>query len=214
MNTKIANAASIYFETLFELNQKLILLCGKGNENFEDDKTLLDVIHNIPRVIPFGSQKGKTDVCIQNKNGLLEFKDEVSYLEVDYKAMIEKHQDTLVRIKQIRNKSEHIMHRATVSALLWDSHHSYHFTYDFNFIDPSDNGADMVSIELDELIALVKDLNVLFSKLQNDIQTMARDMNLTDTKFYDKVSSFDFSDFNRVYDSELLGLLGKIIVGY
>ena len=81
MNIVIANSLSIYFETLFELNQKLIVVCGKGNENFENDKTLLDVLHNIPKLIPLKFNNRRLEII---SDGLLEYGDEINYLKNDY----------------------------------------------------------------------------------------------------------------------------------
>lgn len=214
MNIEIANALSIYFETLFELNQKLLIVCGKGNENFEKDKTLLDVLHDIPRMIPFSRAKEKKEVCIQNRNGLLSYRDEIKYLKPDYESIINDHQDILMKVNLVRNKAEHNMHLATVQALVWNFSHSYDFTYDLSSDISPNEDRKIVSISSDELIDLIKSLNLLFSRLQNDVKIWARQNGLTNDHYYSKISSFDFNDFNKIYDSKLFWVVGKVLAGY
>lgn len=218
MNLEIANALSIYFKTLFVMNQRLIIVCGMGDKNFEDDKTFLDILHDIPRMIPFSTQKGKTGVHIQNRNGLLEFGDKIDYLKSDYETIIANHQDTLIRVNRIRNKSEHNMHRAAVRSLHWHNRQSCDFTYDlkynlegYTYAVEKEKG---ISINSDELINLFKDLNLLFSKLQKDVITFAQENNLGSYAYTERLSRFDFADFNQIYDSELLRIVCKVMVGY
>ena len=106
------------------------------------------------------------------------------------------------------------MHRATVRSLVWDSFYSYDFTYDLSSNNNPNEKSGIVSINSNDLIDLVKSLNFLFSRLQNDVKTYARQNGLTNDHYYNKISSFDFNDFNKIYDSELFWLVGKVIAGY
>ena len=82
MNQNIAISLIGYFETLHIMNQKLIILCGDVfHHNFESRKILLDIIQDIPRVLPYSYDKKRNVLHYKNQDGLLEFKDELVYLE-------------------------------------------------------------------------------------------------------------------------------------
>ena len=54
MTVEIANALFGYLETLYNLNQKLVKLCGIDViDDFESgEKEILDIIQDVPRIIP------------------------------------------------------------------------------------------------------------------------------------------------------------------
>lgn len=60
MNVTVANALSGYFETLYKMNQRLVKLCGIDimNDNNTGEDIILDLIQDIPRVIPYSVKKG------------------------------------------------------------------------------------------------------------------------------------------------------------
>ena len=62
MNVEIANALFGYFATLYHLNQKLIQLCGIDViDDFENGEGyILEIIQNIPRLIPYSYIKNQT----------------------------------------------------------------------------------------------------------------------------------------------------------
>lgn len=59
MTRNIADALYGYLETLYNLNQKLIGLCGTNAvDDFESGKKdILDIIQDIPRIIPYSFNK-------------------------------------------------------------------------------------------------------------------------------------------------------------
>ena len=54
MTKEIANALFGYLETLYNLNQKLVKLCGIDviNDFESGEKDILDMIQDVPRIIP------------------------------------------------------------------------------------------------------------------------------------------------------------------
>ena len=206
MNLEIANAMSGYFEVLYEMNQKLIRLCGAEIFYYrflEFEKITLDIIQDIPRVIPYSFDNSKQDLVLVDKNGLLEYKNEIQYLETDYQNIVSKHKNTLNKIRKIRNKYEHKMHdvkyqsSGTGTTTLFD--------IEFNVNDES------IRIYAGELIKLIEELNVLYSKIVEEISFFAYENNKQGYAYYERISRFDFKDFNEIYESNILRKIGKIM---
>ena len=64
MTVEIANALFGYLETLYNLNQKLVKLCGIDViDDFESgEKEILDIIQDVPRIIPYSFNKKNTNI--------------------------------------------------------------------------------------------------------------------------------------------------------
>lgn len=79
MNIEIANALFGYLETLYNLNQKLIKLCGIDVINdFEiGEKDMLDMIQDVPRIIPYSFNKKTQKLEFKERDGLLEYQDSI-----------------------------------------------------------------------------------------------------------------------------------------
>lgn len=112
MNTKIANSLSGYIETLYIMNQKLIKLCGIDIiDKYEHSyKLLLDIIQDIHRVIPYKFNFDSNKIELEQKGGLLEYKNDINYLNKEYQELLNNNYDFLDKIRVIRNKYEHKMH--------------------------------------------------------------------------------------------------------
>ena len=217
MNQNIAISLIGYFETLHIMNQKLIILCGDVfHHNFESRKILLDIIQDIPRVLPYSYDKKRNVLHYKNQDGLLEFKDELVYLEQDYNTILENNYDFLEKIRQIRNKYEHKMHAA--KNMTYGSGPLVMFEYEF-LIENSPNNEITLTIESKEFIKLFKELNVLFSKMQKEVMLhnyKSEDSEIKDLyyKYYKRMCRFDFSNFNKLYDSDQLQLFGQAMLDF
>lgn len=112
MNLKIANALYGYFETMYIMNQRLIQLCGYNIMacNELPTKLLLDIVQDVPRVIPYMYERKDEKLVLAKRNGLLEFQDEIPYLRSDYAKILEDHYSFIDTVRKIRNKYEHRMH--------------------------------------------------------------------------------------------------------
>lgn len=213
MNIEIANALSIYFETLYEMNRRIIAVCGKCevDNGFNSYKLILDVIEDIPKIIPYSFNKKEQKLCLNHHDGLLEFKKDIDFLECDYGGILYKHNEFLDKIRRIRNKIEHKMHAVENRMYLFDS--SAFFHYDFS-VENNEGKIVTLGIDAKEFINLLRELNFLFSKLQNLVKTFAEKENKTEYPYYKKLCRFDFIDFNEIYKSNLLGLVGEIFVDF
>lgn len=206
MNIEIANSLSGYIETLYKLNQKLIKLCGTNvSIKYEfSHKEILDILQDIPRLVPYSCVDDVLQ-CI-NSNGLLEYRGEISYLSTDYNEILKDNYEILDKIRKIRNKYEHKMHeikrRSSISGK-----YSY-FEFVFKVKD------EIIKIEAKELINLIKQINVLFAKLIKDIKKYISDEDKLNHPYYNRITRFDFENFNIIYNSELLWIVGNCMIDF
>lgn len=211
MTVKITNALYRYFKGLYELNQDIIILCGIDTLDkecqFED--YLENVIHLVPKLIPYKydkKEKKEKIYKLENRDGLLEFENEIPFLKTDYKNTLEDHMMFLTNIKAISNKLEHKMHGATYMELSGGNVWLFEIIYNIN--------KDKIKITASELIAFVKDLYILFSKIQMHIKNFSYDENKNDCPYYRRLTKFFFQDFNKIYDCDFIATFGKVMLPF
>lgn len=204
MNTEIASALFGYLETLYNLNRNLIKLCGIDimNDFDNSDKKVLDIIQDIPRIIPYSCNKSTSKLEFNQRDGLLEYINEISYLKSDYEIILNKNYDFLDKIRKIRNKYEHKMHGIKHQSSGSGSMSLFEFEFDVE--------GELIKIHSDSFIELVKSVNQLFSKIVKDIRKYACDNGKEDYSYYKRITRFDFLDFNKIYDNELLRTIGVL----
>ena len=78
MTRNLANALYRYFETLYGLNQNLIILCGVNifDEKGQLEKYIEKVIMDIPRLVPYVFDRKTSSYRLEPKDGLMEFAEE------------------------------------------------------------------------------------------------------------------------------------------
>lgn len=202
-----------YFETLYEMNQKLIILCG-DIFYFNSRKKLLEVIQDIPRVIPYSFNNRTEKLELNERDGFLEFKGQIEYLELDFKAILENNYDFLNKIRLIRNKYEHKTHAE--KPLNYGTGPNIEFEYEF--LIESDEEF-VVEVTSKEFIKLLKELNVLYSKIQKEIwrcsyKTGNQEEDNLYYQYYKKMCRFDFEKFNDIFDSNLLQIFGQSMLEF
>ncbi|MDO4282834.1 MAG: hypothetical protein Q4D02_04280 [Clostridia bacterium] len=203
MNVEIANAMYGYLETLYVMNKKLLKLCGTDAiDDLENNlKIVLDIIQDIPRLVPYSYNNKRKVLEYDDRNGLLEFKDDMKYLSDEYDKILKENYEFLDKVRKIRNKYEHKMHgvkhKSSGSGSL--------SLFDFSFEVCGQN----IEVTAGEFIKLIKSLNILFSKIVQDISSYAYENKKTDYPYYRKITRFNFADFNDLYDSDLIRKIGK-----
>lgn len=205
MTIEIANALFGYLETLYNLNQKLVKLCGIDViDDFESgEKEILDIIQDVPRIIPYSFNKKTQTLILKDRDGLLEYKDNISYLKEDYEKILSDNYEFLDKIRKIRNKYEHKMH-----GVKHKSSGSGSFSlFDYTFMV----GDESMEITAGSFIKLIKSVNNLFSKIVLDISKYAYENKKEDYLYYRRITRFDFKDFNKIYDNDILRIVGKIM---
>ncbi|WMJ24089.1 hypothetical protein RBG61_05310 [Paludicola sp. MB14-C6] len=209
MKIEVANSLSGYIETLYILNKKLIKLCGSDyyTPDYEfDSKAILDIIQDIPRLIPYSKSKDGKKLEYKNRDGLLEYSNDIDYLKNDYDEILKNNYDFLDKIKDVRNKYEHKLH--DIQLLSYGGGSLIIFEFILKIEDK------IIKIDSDNLIKLIKQLNKLFSKIIIDIKACAEANNKQEYPYYKKISRFDFNDFNLIYESDLLRKIGKALYNF
>lgn len=208
MNLKTANALSGYFEVLYCMNKKIIKLCGIVETNLVGiEKDVLDVIHDFGRLFPYSYNK-KIDILELNmRDGLLEFKDTISYLVDEYSDLLKLNYEQINKIRKIRNQYEHKMHGVSVNTVVVGGAGYADISFDMSQGCMHQDG----SISIEEFVKLVFGLNELFSKLSKEVAEWAEKNNKTDYMYYRKITRFNFVEFNDLYKSPILKKIGKML---
>lgn len=207
MDKEIANSLFGYFKTLYNVNIMLIKLYGSDPyvNCSSDEYDILDLIRELPRIIPYEFSSKTQCLELQNRNGLLEFAPNIPYLYTDYKSILDNCHDFLDTVRLVRNKYEHIMHNVEYRSSCGNSaSFSYHFCIE---------GKSKI-ISSEDLTNLVKMLNCLFNKMQKDVIDWAINNNATNYPYYNKLLRFQFNDFNTLYESHLLNVFGKTMYDF
>ena len=204
----IANALYRYFETLYNLNQNLMVLCGEGVVHYRGDpkKRLDDVLMSIPRLVPYVFNKTTHEYRIVQSDGLMKFSGDIPFISEDYENILKKHIECLEKVKKIRNKLEHEMHGPRIIASNSGTFSLFSVTYEV--VD------EEIELCANELIAFVKDMNILFSKLQDLVINSEDVRKYEDYPYYLRLTRYDFSDFNRLFESNLIKIFGKALVPF
>lgn len=204
--SEIVNAPCGYLKTLYDLNHKLIKLCGVDPLYPFDDKTILDIIQDITRIIPYICC-GKDKLKLKDGDGLLEYQNDLPYLKKYYEKILLENYDFLNNIRKIRNKYAHKLHAVQLIGSL--SSPGCIFSYTFKIEDENKNGITLVD---GQFFKLIKALNNLFSKIVCDICTFAYGENkIKNSLYYIRITRFNFADFNKIYDDKLLKIIGQIM---
>ena len=208
MTIQVANALYRYFETLYNLNQSLIILCGVDviDNKGHYEKYIEDIVQAVPRLVPYARIKNSTNYKIMDRDGLMEFTAELPFLKNDYESILLNHGIFLDKIKKIRNKLEHQMHGARIVASMSGSQSLLCITYTVS--------GEEIDLKAQEIIAFVKELNGIFTKIQNLADHFACDKGLNYHPYYWKLVRYTFTEFNKIYDSNLLRIFGKAMLPF
>jgi hypothetical protein len=90
MDVNMANSVGGYLETLYDVNVKLIKLCGMDimSSYEKDERLVLDIIQDIFRLFPYRFDKRNKILKLDNNGGLLEFSDTFNFLENDFSDIL------------------------------------------------------------------------------------------------------------------------------
>ena len=207
MTTITLDALGRYFETLYNLNQNLIALCGTDIylHMGEQERRMDEVVIAIPRLIPYGFNKKSELYEIKNTDGLMFFSNDIPFLEADYTNILNQHKDVLEKVIKVRNKLEHEMHGARITSS-YSGTSLFSVTYDVV--------GNEIDISAEELIALVKDMNILFSKIRESAREFIKTHKFATHPYCCRLMRFDYSDFNKIFESRLLQTFGKALLPF
>ena len=209
MTVEIASALRLYFETLYNLNRNLIKCCGLDafDLHLNYKKPLYDIIEDIPKLMPYAVNKTTREQIISERNGLLEFSSDLPFLNTDYEKILVSNYSFLNKIRLIRNKLEHRMHGVKMRS----TSNGSSFLFEVSYEVEAEGGIEEITLTAEEFIKFVKQLNDLFSKLQKNLSSYVYENDKEDSLYYEKLLRFDFSNFNKIYDSDLLRIFGRTL---
>ena len=204
MTVEIANALIGYFQTLYDMNRDLITLCGLDviDNSGQYEKHIKDVIQAVPRLVPYVFNKSEQKYVIDHHDGLLEFSNQIPFLKRDYDEILQLHTNFLSNVKSIRNKFEHKMHGAKLVA---GGSSGGSVAFDLTYAIGDQN----ITLTAGEIIRFTKDMNNLFTKIQELLDQFAVEQGKIDYAYYRRLLRYRFCDFNKIYESEMLHIFGK-----
>ena len=130
----------------------------------------------------------------------------MQFLRTDYEHILQYHYACLSNLKTIRNKLEHRMHGVNMNSSGSGSSCLFEMTYEVD--------KKYIRITAGELIGLVKELNVLFAKIQEQVAAFAYQNDKCSYPYYRKITRFSFEDFNQIYECNLLRIFGKALLPF
>lgn len=203
MTDEIVNAFYGYFETLYYLNQNLIKLCGLDaiDNRGQYERIIQDIIQAIPRLVPYGQTQGH--LRINQKDGLLEYAKEIPFLKGDYDSLLQDNYEFLKTIKDIRNRFEHKMHGVQFAG--GDSTSCKVAFHVYFHVD-----GERHIVNAHDLIQVIKGLNILFAKLQDLVKQFEYEKK-ENSRYYRQLTRCKFTDYNKIYESDVLVLVGKAL---
>lgn len=204
MTKDVANALIGYFQALYEMNLDLITLCGMDitDNAGQYEKHIKNIIQDIPRLVPYDYDKKNSCYKINRSDGLLEFSEQLPFLYNDYQTILERHRELLKNIKTVRNQFEHKMHCAELTSA---GSASGSVTFDITYRI----GDERYVLEARNLIRFIKDLNTTFDKIQSAVNDFALENGKSEHLYYRRLIRCRFSDFNKIYESNILKIIGK-----
>lgn len=208
MTTETVSALFRYFETLYSLNQNLIVLCGTDilDHKGEQERRVDEVIMSVPRLVPYCKNKKDDTYVIKKTDGLMAFSNDIPFLSTDYESILQKHLKFLEKAKTVRNKLEHEMHSARIVSSCSGTTSLFSVTYEV--------AENNLRLSAAEITAFTKDMNILFSKIQQLVHTSAYEQQYDTHPYYRRLVRYDFSDFNKIFDSRLLQIIGKAFLPF
>lgn len=209
MNSTIGNALFGYFQTLYEINQKFILLCGMNCHSQVDSnsKTLLDLVQDIFKLLPYKFNQDLKEIVVIKSDGLIEFDNDFGFLYDDYKALLNNYYEQIDKLRKVRNKFEHKMHGVREKASE-DGTYNY-FTFEFEIEEKG--GIMKINISYGTLIGILIALNEMFTKIQYEVFTYANSNECGVSLYYERLDRVRFTDFNKLYETDLIRTIGRVM---
>lgn len=163
---------STYYRTMYAINQDFIKLCGLDayresmRDSDEDRNTLMRILVNIPRVIPYAITPTNNSIKLSPRDSLMGLKEQIHFknIEKDYQEIIDNNKVTLNNIKTIRNKFEHsphLMRQIIVESSSSPKGELFGFIYEIK--------GRAYELHYSDLLRLIIQLNKLFDNIRDEL---------------------------------------------
>lgn len=203
---KWINGIYIYFEILNEININFLQLIGLDciHDVSLMEKLYLDISQDIIRIIPCVISKETEEISLNTKDGIFDFKDDLNYLINDFTELFNKNKDELYRIKKIRSKTEHVPHKLKAKSFV-SGNCSSKIKFEYK--------NDKLYVNTEELKKIIKNLNIIFTKVQKDLENYRDSLDKYDAEhpYFRNVLYMKFEKYNEIFDNDSLDCFSKII---
>ena len=205
MFISLCNNLCVYLKLCYDANKTLLRLCSNLTFYSNLNTTSEDFIYIsscLCRIISFHSlSKSRKAVLSQYNESIISFSNEFSFLNDDIIDLFTTHNDILYRIKKLRNKSEHSPHEMNTKFILTGNNKYCSIEFEID--------SELIYIDTNEIMKLLTSLNIIFDKMINILSDHAISNsfdNLAEYYNIDKIISFRFETFNRIYNNDNITL--------
>lgn len=182
-----------YMSIMDHINKKLNRLIRNNIKNSPEKNMNLfyDLVSEIIRIMPY-SYNGKKDVFYLKNDGILLLKNKLSYIEQDYKRILNKQslKESLINIYNVRNKFTHEPHNLSFGFSVGGK---TSYSIGINYKD------DLQELSTIDLQVIVKELNLVYEKIKQDFISTVKLYGKEYKKYpiYKKTLLYRFSEYNR-----------------
>lgn len=182
-----------YMEIMDSINKKLNKLIKNNIKNFPEKNMSLfyDLVSEIMRIMPY-SYNEKKDILHLKDDGILLLKNKLSYIEQDYKTILEKKslKKSLINIYNVRNKFTHEPHNLSFGfSVGGQTSYSIGIKY-------KDELQELSTIDLQ---VIVKELNLIYEKIKQEFICIVKNYDKEYRKYpiYKKTLLYKFNNYNK-----------------
>lgn len=210
ISNKTINGIINYAEILESINIDLIRIISLDCINNMNTlkKLYLDISSKMSMIIltysPRNSSSYKDLLLCEKKEGIYKYYDDFDFLEKSINSLFNKYKKDLYHLKRVRNKIEH-----DIDIIGIDEMHSGSGVCGVIFsIDD-----EKYKINTDKLKKIISDLNLIFSKMLEDIDLYIKnnDSKNYNHPYYNQLRSFNFLRYNNIFNSTLLYSISEIL---
>ena len=71
-----------------------------------------------------------------------------------------------------------------------------------------------ITVTANEILSFLKDLNNLFSEMQAEVVQYAWKYQKNGNRYYERLTQYDFCNFNKIYESDMVRIIGKVMLPF
>lgn len=182
-----------YMSIMDSINKKLNKLIKNNIKNSPEKNMSLfyDLVSETMRIMPY-SYNEKKNVLYLKDDGILLLKNKLSYIEQDYKKILEKKslKKSLINIYNVRNKFMHEPHNLSFGFSVGGQ---ISYSIGINYKN------ELQELSTIDLQVIVKELNLIYEKIKQEfISTVKRyDKEYIKYPIYKKTLLYKFSNYNK-----------------
>lgn len=182
-----------YMGIMDSINKKLNKLIKNNIKNSPEKNMSLfyDLVSEIMRIMPY-SYNEKKDILYLKDDGILLLKNKLSYIEQDYKTILEKKslKKSLINIYNVRNKFTHEPHNLSFGFSVGGQ---ISYSIGINYKD------ELQKLSTIDLQVIVKELNLIYEKIKQEFICIVKNYDKEYRKYpiYKKTLLYKFNNYNK-----------------